>query len=137
MHLSLNGALKNAALDIQRSGGGSKAEVARRAAVAVELKRCAWLLWALSGDRASGEAAIDRFFAWYLRALPLTAATHLLPKRPTRAVSQPKFTAFSLDEIHRLLLELLARKAEGRAVIEEFFTVCVFETAPEEVPSGD
>lgn len=129
MMVSITGLLRNAANDILR-----RASVRDRQEIADELKRLAWMLWTLSGGRAEGEGAIDIFFASYLVRLPLQRALGALPVRPTRDIPQPRLTRFGLSELHRNLLSVQSRKAEGRAVLDEFFAAYVFEgEAPEEI----
>ena len=77
----------------------------------------------LRSDAARGTAAIDEFLEWYLRyhgdiTLAMTAAGR-----------GDSLRAFSLSELSKHILELTSRKAEGAAVIDEFFALYVLEPA--------
>lgn len=87
-------------------------------------------LRALHADRERGEAAID---AWLEklgrggRFRTIYKAVDRLPTRPTKRTSQPGMLRHVALELVGNLDELVSRKAEGTAVLDEFFACYVFE----------
>lgn len=117
MLLSLDGLLVNASDALATRHAKTKREIL----ALLETLRC------VAQRRGEGEAIIDALFRDYPHLGPLHDAIGRLPSRPTRALPQPGLMRFSLGELAKHLEQVRGRKAEGTAVLDEFFAVYVFE----------